>query len=241
MRSLASSVALCLVGCAHVPLSPEALATLERPAFVARVENGAGPRSSAYRDDASRYAAGLANRDPREADRQLALVLDKGTDTDRALNRYQLADTLRAQVLAELPKRRPWDRVASPAQVASLLESFLVDEQPAREPDLARLAPLGVDSVVELVVEEFGLESRGGKAGVYLVGFARLVRLGGQALYRRAFFSRELSVDLEPLDPVELESKPSRFGNRLRSMLLAIARQLAVDLSPAPTPAGQER
>jgi hypothetical protein len=117
--------------------------------------------------------------------------------------------------------------------VASLLESFLVDEVPANAPDVSRLAPLGVDSVVELVVEDFGLRSSGGKAGIYLYGYARLYRIDGGTLYRRAFFSDELRAGLEPLDPFEVAKKPSLFGSRLRTMLSAIAHQIAQDLSPA--------
>jgi hypothetical protein len=233
MRSLVLVVSLCAVGCAHLPISAEALDSLEKPAFIARIEDGAGPKSTVFRDDAASYTARLKKLDAREADRRLTLKLEKGTDSDRSLNRYQVADTLRAQVLSELPKGRPWTRVASPAQVASLLESFLVDEVPANAPDVTRLSPLGVDSIIEIVVEDFGLRSSGGRAGIYLYGYARLYRIDGGTLYRRAFFSDELRAGLEPLDPFEVAKKPSIFGNRLRSMLGAIAHQIALDLSPA--------
>lgn len=234
MRSTLGLAALLVVGCAHTPLSPAALETLERPAFIARIEQGAGPRSVVFRDDAASYQARLKKLDAKEADRRLALKLEKGTDTERPINRYQVADTLRAHVLAQLPRAEPWTRMASPTQVASLLESFLVDEVPANAPDVTRLAPLGVDSIIEIVVEDYGLRSQGGKAGIYLYGYAQLYRVGsGAVLYRRAFFSDELRAGMEALDPFEVAKHPSVFSNRLRTMLHAIAHQIALDLSPS--------
>lgn len=234
MRStLVFVVALVAVGCAHTPLSPEALDSLNRPAFIARIEEGAGPRSVVFRDDAASYAGRLKKLDAKEADRRLTLKLEKGTDSERSINRYQVADTLRAHVVAELPNSAPWTRLARPTQVASLLESFLVDEVPANAPDVSRLAPLGVDSIIEIVVEDYGLRSKGGKAGVYLYGYAQLYRVGGGVLYRRAFFSDELRAGLEGLDPFEVAKHPAVFSNRLKTMLQAIAHQIALDLSPA--------
>jgi hypothetical protein len=233
MRSTLGLLALVATGCAHTPLSAEALDSLERPAFIARIEEGAGPKSVVFRDDAPSYQERLKKLDWREADRRLTLKLEKGTDSERSMNRYQVADTLRAHVLAELPRSAPWTRVAPPAQVASLLESFLVDEVPANAPDVTRLAPLMVDSIIEIVVEDYGLRSKGGKAGVYLYGYAQLYRLGGGTLYRRAFFSDELRAGLEGLDPFQVAKRPSIFGQRLKAMLEAIAHQIALDLSPA--------
>lgn len=233
MRSTAGLLTLVAVGCAHSPLSAEALDGLDRPAFIARIEEGAGPKSLVFRDDVASYQERLKKLDWREADRRLTVKLEKGTDSERSMNRYQVADTLRANVLAELPRSRPWTRVAPPAQVASLLESFLVDEVPANAPDVSRLAPLMVDSIIEIVVEDYGLRSKGGKAGIYLYGYAQLYKLGGGTLYRRAFFSDELRAGLDGLDPFQVAKRPSLFGQRLKSMLEAIAHQIALDLSPA--------
>lgn len=240
MRSFVGALALVSVGCAHTPLSAEGLESIDRPAFIARIEEGAGPKSVVFRDDAASYAARLKKLDWREADRRLTLKLEKGTDTERSINRYQVADTLRAHVLAELPKSRPWTRVAPPAQVASLLESFLVDEVPANAPDVTRLAPLMVDSIIEIVVEDYGLRSKDGKAGVYLYGYAQLYKLGGATLYRRSFFSDELRAGLEGLDPFQVAKHPAIFSTRLRTMLESIAHQLALDLSPATRAAQRE-
>jgi hypothetical protein len=186
-----------------------------------------------FRDDGS-YSERLKKlniADAKEADRRLAQRLDKGTDTDRSMNRYQVADSLRAQVLAELPKVAPWSEVAPPAEVATALESFLIDEYPPKAPDISRLTPLGVDAVLELVIEDFGMRSSGGKAGVYLYGYARLFRIDGGTLYRRAFFTDELKAGLPPLDPFEVAKKPSIFGDRLRQILNAIALRVSRDLT----------
>jgi hypothetical protein len=246
MRSLLLLASMVAVGCAHTPLSPAALEAVERPAFIARIEQGAGPKSVVFRDDAGSYKERLKKLDAKEADRRLALKLEKGTDKERAMNRYQVADTLRAQLLSELPKARPWTRAASPTQVATALESFLVDEVPANAPDVSRLAPLGVDAVVEIVIEDFGLRSEKGKAGVYLVGTAEFYRPGGALLYRRAFFSDELRAGLTGLDPFEVARHPAIFSDRLKPMLEAIAHQIAADLSVGavraePEPVGTKR
>lgn len=226
--------AVLVTGCAHAPLAPSALATIEKPAFVTRIEPGGGPRSTVFRDDGSSHAARLSEKklDAKEADRRLSLRLEKGSETERAMNRYQVADSLRAQVLAELPKEAPWTQIAPTTQVATTLESLLVDEATGSPPDVGRLASIGVDAVVEIVIEDFGLRGEKGKAGIFLFGHARLFRLGGGTLYRRAFFSDELKAGLEGLDPFEVANRPSLFSARLKALLEAIAHQIAVDLSP---------
>lgn len=229
--ALAAVVVALSSSCAHAPLSASALDSIERPAFIARIEEGAGPKSVVFRDDAASYGERLKKLDAREADRRLGVKLDKGTDTERALTRHQVSDLLRVQVLSQLPKQTPWTRVAPPAQVATVLESFLVDEVPANAPDVTRLSPLGVDAVLEIVVEDYGLRSVKGQAGVYLYGYARLFRVDGGTLYRRAFFSDELRAGMTGLDPFEVAKHPTVFGDRLRSMLEAIGNQIALDLS----------
>ncbi|MBM4780517.1 MAG: hypothetical protein GQE15_22690 [Archangiaceae bacterium] len=240
MRCTLGVLGLVAVGCAHTPVSASALDSLERPAFIARIEEGAGPKSVVFRDDAASYAKRLKTLDAREADRRLTLKLEKGTDKERSINRYQVADSLRAQVVSELPRTRPWTRMLPPAQVATVLESFLVDEVPANAPDVTRLEPLGVDSILEIVIEDYGMRSKGGKAGIYLYGYAQLYRVKGGVLYRRAFFSDELNAGLEHLDPFEVAKSPTLFANRVKSMLQAVAHQIALDLSPATRTAQQD-
>lgn len=232
MRGALLLVVSVVCGCAHQPVSSAALDSLERLAFIARIEEGS-PRSVVFRDDAASYRERLKSLDAREADRRLGLKLDKGTDSERSLSRHQVSDVLRVSVLGLLPKEAPWTRVAPQAQVATLLESFLVDEVPANAPDLTRLQPLGIDSVLEIVVEDYGLRSVGGKAGIYLLGTARLYRVNGGTLYRRAFISDELKAGLPPLDPFEVAKRPSVYADRLKSMLETIASQIARDLTPA--------
>jgi hypothetical protein len=233
------AVALLVVGCAHQPLSAQGIEVVQRPAFISRIVEGAGPKSTVFRDDSS-WAPRLKKLDAKEGDRRLTLKLEKGSDTERTLSRFVVADTLRSQVLSELPRSPPWTKVAPTTQVAALLESFLVDEVPANEPDVSRLKPLGIDTIIEIVVEDFGLRSAGGKAGVYLYGYARLYQPGGDVLYRRAFFSDELRAGLEPLDPFEVNKHPAIFATRLKAILLAVAHQIALDLSPATREAAKD-
>lgn len=220
-------VVMIVSACAHAPLSNHDLESFSRPAFIVHVDKGAGPRSTVFRDDAKSYGDRAKGLD----DRGLAARLEKGTDGERSMNRYQLADSLRAQVIADLPKASPWKNSVPPTEVAAALESFLVEEVRESGPDVSRLAPLGVDAVVEIVIEDYGLRSEGGKAGVFLYGNARLFRLNGATLYRRAFFSDEVKAGLAVLDPFEVEAHPSKFSRQLKGVLDAVANQLALDLT----------
>ena len=69
-------------------MSGSDLDQVNRPAFLSRIEEGAGPESRVFRDDAS-YAAKLKTLAPDEADRRLRLKLVK------AVTRFELGDRLR--------------------------------------------------------------------------------------------------------------------------------------------------
>ena len=72
--------------------------------------------------------------------------------------------------------------------MASALESFLVEEVPANAPDYDLMGPLGADTVVEFVIQDFGMRSDDGHAGAYLKGYGRMFRRGRpQELWRRPF------------------------------------------------------
>ncbi len=249
---LASALAVLALGCAHKPLSGSELDGVQRPAIFARIEEGAGPKSHVFRDDGS-YAPKLRKLDAKEADRRLAAKLAGGaTDpktgqvTARSITRFEVADTLRAQTLAFLPQELPWTRAVNPAEVASALEAFLVEEVPANPPDYEKLVPLGVDWVVEIVVEEYGMRSEKGRAGTYVVGFARMFRVDGGEAYFRRFFSDDVKAGLEHLEPFAVAKNPMLFRERLRQMLIAISEQLSKDLNPPdrrggpPLPAGEQ-
>src|SRR5688572_9473298 len=120
MEKLWVAAAVVLAGCAHRPLSGSELDAVNRPAFVSRIEDDAGPRSNVFRSDWS-YGAKLskARLEAREADRRLQVKLTRG------LTRFELSDRLRSTTLAQLPQERPWTETIDPAQVASALESFL--------------------------------------------------------------------------------------------------------------------
>jgi hypothetical protein len=254
MRLLvAASFAVFTIGCAHKPLAAEDLDLVRQVAFISRIAEDAGPKSTVFRDDPS-YRPKLAPRriDDQEADRRLALVLAQGTrenrrrgvSASRTMSRFEVADTLRAETLGRLPNEPPWSHVTDPALVARALESFLVQEVPANVPDYERLRQYDVDTIVEFVVEEYGMRSEGGKAGVYLKGSARMFRLDGGELYYRRFVSDDLRAGLEGLDPFQVARDASLFAGRLKQILLGVAEQIARDLNPPerrpPAPAGAD-
>ena len=246
MRSSMSLAVLLFVaaGCAHKPLSAAALDDTKLIAFIARIEDEAGPRAHVFRNDGS-YRDRLKRLDEKEGDRRLGNALTVGSmekDPERpgelmlthhTISRFEVADSLRANTLAGLPKQSPWDDVVHPVEVARVLESFLVHEVPANAPDYERLGALGADTVVEIVIEEYGMRSEGGKAGTYMVGFARMFRINGPELYHRRFFSDDLKAGLEPLDPFAVRKNTELFAARIKNTVLAISGQVAKDLTPA--------
>lgn len=243
-RRLLSCVALVAAGCAHLPLSHADLDSTAKPAIVARVLPGAGPKANVFSQDdgyAPTLAKSTSKKSPAEWDAILADRLLNGykTPPDKrpavdipSITRFEVADTLREATLEGLPRELPWTRTASPAEVSSALESLLVEEVSAPEPDYARLLPLGVDWVLEIVVEEYGMRSEKGRAGVFVVGNARLFRIGGGEAYHRRFFSDDVRAGLEHLDPFLTAKDPTLFRERMRQMLVSIAAQLARDLAP---------
>lgn len=68
-------------------------------------------------------------------------------------------------MLALVSSDCPWSDVVNPEEVARVLESYLVEEVPANPPDYARLKELEADSVMEIVIEEYGMRSARGRAG----------------------------------------------------------------------------
>lgn len=224
-------------GCAFRPLSSSALDATKSVAFIARIEDGAGPTSRVFRDDIS-YREKLKRLDDKEADRRLGNALTVGSYNKKGeldahtISRFELADSLRSNTLAELPRREPWSDVVHPVQVARVLESFLVQEVPANAPDYERLSALGADTVVEIVIEEYGMRSERGVAGAYMLGFARMFRIGGGELYRRNFISDDLRAGSPHLDPFEVRKNAQLFAARIKQMVLAVSSQVAKDLSP---------
>lgn len=238
MRALSGLLtAMVVSGCAvHLP-APSALDETKQVAFIARITDGAGPRSTVFRDDGA-YKEKLKRLSPEEADRRLGNALTVGSlDKQgelavRTISRFEFADSLRSSTLALLPKVNPWTRVVHPVKVARVLESFLVHEVPANAPDYERLKALGADTVVEIVIEDYGMRSQNGVAGVYVLGFARMFRIDGSELYRRSFISDDLHAGLPHLDPFEVRKNAELFAARIRQVVAGVAAQIAKDLTP---------
>jgi hypothetical protein len=230
-------VLLLAVGCAHKPLSGASLDEVTRPAFISRIEDEAGPKSRVFRGDGS-YGDKLKKLSAKEADRRLAAKLAGGAEDVEGnkkptINRFQVADTLRSHTLSKLPRERPWTNTARPGDVAAALQSFLVEEVPANAPDYELLRPLGVDAVVEFVVEEYGMRSEDGRAGCYVVGYGRMFMLdGGGNIWYRSFRADQVESGQPHLDPFKVAKDTTLFRAEMSQLLKAVAEVFANDLNP---------
>jgi hypothetical protein len=226
-RSLLSFLVLALAaGCASQRLAGADLDRVRRPAFISRIEEGAGPRSLVFRED-SAYGAKLKKLEPVEADRRLTVKLQQ------AVTRFEISERLRVNTLTQLPPERPWTRVVDPARVASVLESFLVEEVPANAPDYDLMGPLGADTVVEFVVQEYGMRSQGGRAGAYVRGYGRMFTLDGRSeVWRRPFEVDQVASGAAHLDPFKVGKNPGLFREAMTAMLDEVAQVFVKDLTP---------
>ena len=236
--AVASVLTLGLAGCAHSNLEGTDLDKVQHPAFVSRVADEAGPRVNVYRSD-SAQAAKLTGTSPEDADRRLEESLKP------ALSRFEAAERVRAHVYAAIQSEKPWSQAVPPSQVASALETFLVQEVPGSPPDYTRLKPLGADSVVEFVIEGYGMRSEKGVPQTWVRGTGRMFRLGdGGELWRSDFSGTSVDAGLQPLDPASLSSNPRAFHEQLVAVLDSVSVRLARQLSPTnragggPTPPG---
>ncbi len=224
-----STLALCSVllasGCVHKSLSGTSLDRVVRPAFISRIEEGAGPKALVFREDAS-YGSKLKKLEAKEADRRLQVKLTKG------VSRFEISDGLRAKTLAQLPSERPWSQTVDPAAVATELSSFLVEEVPANAPDYELLRSLGADAVVEFVIEDYGMRSKNGRAGTYIAGYGRLFFLDGGEVWRRSFYADQVEAGSPHVDPFRVAKEPTLFRTELVTLIDGVATQFAKDLNP---------
>ncbi|MET0401459.1 MAG: hypothetical protein ABW123_03610 [Cystobacter sp.] len=219
-------LAFLLVGCSSKRLSGSELDQVRRPAFLSRIELRAGPHSTVFQGDGS-YRNKLKTLSAAEADRRLEAKLAS------SMTRFELSERLRVTTFRQLPREQPWVNTVDPARVASVLESFLVEEVPALAPDYNLLKSLRVDAVVEFVIQDYGMRSKGGRAGAYLKGYARMFWLEGRAeLWRHAFELDEVDGGLEHLDPFRVGKEPSLFRARMTDLVDVLASRFADDLSP---------
>ncbi|NTX16968.1 hypothetical protein HUA74_37020 [Myxococcus sp. CA051A] len=226
-RSLLPFLTLALVaGCASQRLAGADLDRVRRPAFISRIEDGAGPRSFVFREDAA-YGDKLKKLEPVEADRRLTVKLQQ------AVTRFEISERLRVNTLTQLPREAPWTATVDPARVASVLESFLVEEVPANAPDYDMVAPLGADTVVEFVVQEYGMRSKKGHAGAFLRGYGRMFTLDGRSeVWRHPFSVDQVESGAAHLDPFKVGKDPDLFRQAMTLMLDQVALDFVKDLTP---------
>lgn len=213
-------------GCASQRLSGADLDRVQRPAFISRIEDGAGPKSRVFQEDDT-YADKLKKLEPKEADRRLTVKLQQ------AVTRFELSERLRVTTLSRLPEEAPWTDTVDPARVASALESFLVEEVPANAPDYDLMAPLGADTIVEFVIQDYGMRSDDGRAGAYLKGYGRMFRLDGRSeLWRRPFDMDGVDQGAPHLDPFKVGKEPELFRLAMTELLDKVADMFVKDLTP---------
>ncbi|GMU05689.1 hypothetical protein [Corallococcus caeni] len=214
-------------GCASQRLSGADLDRVQRPAFISRIEDGAGPKSKVFQEDGA-YSGKLKKLEPKEADRRLTVKLQQ------AVTRFELSERLRVTTLSRLPEEAPWTDTVDPARVASALESFLVEEVPANAPDYDLMAPLGADTVVEFVIQDYGMRSEDGHAGAYLKGYGRMFRLDGRSeLWRRPFDLDAVEQGAPHLDPFKVGKEPELFRLAMTELLDKVADMFVKDLTPS--------
>jgi hypothetical protein len=135
--------------------------------------------------------------------------------------------------VALLPREPPWTSTVAPGLVSRALESLLTEEVPVKPPDFELLKPLGVDAVVEIVVEDYGMRSDNGHAGCYLTGYGRMFMIdGGSNMWYRSFRADEVASGQEPLDPFAVNKDPRVFREHMSALAKAVAEQFAADLQP---------
>ncbi|MBN8468149.1 hypothetical protein JYJ95_16630 [Corallococcus exiguus] len=213
-------------GCASQRLSGADLDRVQRPAFISRIEDGAGPKSKVFQED-SAYSDKLKKLEPKEADRRLTVKLQQ------AVTRFELSERLRVTTLSRLPEEAPWTDAVDPARVASALESFLVEEVPANAPDYDLMAPLGADTIVEFVIQDYGMRSDDGHAGAYLKGYGRMFRVDGRSeLWRRPFDLDAVEQGAQHLDPFKVGKEPELFRLAMTALLDKVADMFVKDLTP---------
>ncbi|NRD58450.1 MULTISPECIES: hypothetical protein [Corallococcus] len=214
-------------GCASKRLSGADLDRVQRPAFISRIEDGAGPKSKVFQED-SAYSDKLKKLEPKEADRRLTVKLQQ------AVTRFELSERLRVTTLSRLPEETPWTNAVDPARVASALESFLVEEVPANAPDYDLMAPLGADTIVEFVIQDYGMRSDDGHAGAYLKGYGRMFRVDGRwELWHRRFDMDAVEQGAPHLDPFKVGKDPELFRLAMTALLDKVADMFVKDLTPA--------
>jgi len=219
-------VALLAAGCASQRLAGADLDRVARPAFISRIELEAGPRSLVFQEDGA-YKDKLKKLEPKEADRRLQAKLTA------AVTRFEVSERLRVNTFRQLPPERPWVNTLDPARVATMLESFLVEEVPANAPDYDLLSRLGADTVVEFVIQDYGMRSDDGRAGAYIRGYARMFKINGRAeIWRQPFQLDRVTEGSEHLDPFKVGKEPTLFRQQLTEMLDVLAEQFAQNLTP---------
>lgn len=218
--------------CAHMPVDKGGLDALKRPAIVARLVDPV-PKADVFQKDGSLFAK-VGGKSPKAADDELARVLLKGDPRNGlTINRYEIVDAVASKTRHYLHKQHPWSQALTAVEVARVLETFLVEDRAQGKPNYQRLRDAGADSVLEILLEEYGMRAANGRVGVYVLGTAKLMTLDGAVLYARSFVSDETGTTaVEGTDPADVLARPPLFREHLQVVLTAISETVADDLTP---------
>lgn len=201
------AVALALAACAHhVTYAQEQGARVHRLAIVVRV-------------------MGNASGDAPEALRGGATPAQVGKKLEAQVSPFEAAERLRSGLIEHLPDLPPWNTVVPGVQAESVLGSLLTVDRPVTTPEFDDLQKIGVDGVLYVEVEHWGVATRDEQGGFFTQGTGRLFTLPEHdTLWRQAF--DELSAGGLPKTFLE----PGEARGRLGELCAHVGELLALDL-----------
>lgn len=217
---LLAAAAVAAGGCAHKQLDVDSLDEVERLAIVARVV--ADPKVEAARID-PREGRAYPTATPQEADDALA------ADLKKQVSAFEVEERLRTAVIGRLPAVPPWSNAMPGVEVATALDAFLVDDR-SGPPDYEVLQGRGSNTVLEIVIERYGLHRVGMKTGLYLEGYGRMFLIDGSTLWKSPLkIDDALAMEGESLDVVTL--RKGGYRDALIDIVGRLGEKVARDLA----------
>ncbi|MBS2027027.1 MAG: hypothetical protein JST54_03900 [Deltaproteobacteria bacterium] len=169
VHSLALAVLL-LAGCPHnTTYDADAAQRLQRVAIVVRVLGS----PSADLPDTVRGTAS-----PEKLSKKL----------EGAMSAFEVAERVRSGLIEHLPDAPPWNTVVPAVQADSVLGDTLTVDRPASSPQFDDLQRIGVDGVLYIEIEHWGVRADDTSSGYMLQGTGRFFTLPGHdTLWRGTF------------------------------------------------------
>ncbi len=200
-------VALFFTGCTHKYLRPGDLDSIHRIAIVIRA--APGPTAAVVKSGPN---------DPRgiQAGRLLQQKLARQVST------FELEERVRGALFSRLPAQPPWTTAMTAAEVATALQSLLVTAID-NTIDYQALEASGADSVLELVISEWGVV-QSERARFFIRGQGRLLLLPEKSVLWKSKLDAEWKDDSA--------SHQLLIDNRFEDVIVETVNQLAERLVP---------